>query len=245
MTLFTPPERLAPILEQGGAALTVAGHTHRQFDLTAGGRRMVNAGSVGRPYEHGPGAYWLRLGPDVELRRTDYDTGAAVARFAAAGYPLADSILAPVDADAIARRYEDHATRRSTRRPTPGSHEVRQLCLGHRRARRDPRGRHGLRRRVRGRHGRVHRRRRARRRAPPGRDAQLLAPLRPRSLRDFLAFEGHLKNAYARLGREIPAEWYEVPAYYKGMPDTVIGPGEVSRGRPGRTGSTTSSSWPP
>lgn len=54
--------------------------------------------------------------------------------------------------------------------------------------------------------------------------ARLLAPLRPRSLRDFLAFEGHLKNAYARLGREIPAEWYDVPAYYKGMPDTVIGP---------------------
>jgi hypothetical protein len=40
--------------------------------------------------------------------RTDYDTAAAVARFAAVGYPLADSILAPVDADAIARRYEDH-----------------------------------------------------------------------------------------------------------------------------------------
>jgi 2-keto-4-pentenoate hydratase/2-oxohepta-3-ene-1,7-dioic acid hydratase in catechol pathway len=68
--------------------------------------------------------------------------------------------------------------------------------------------------------------------APPGTTrpvdgARLLAPLRPRSLRDFLAFEGHLKNAYARLGREIPAEWYEVPAYYKGMPDTVIGPEET------------------
>jgi 2-keto-4-pentenoate hydratase/2-oxohepta-3-ene-1,7-dioic acid hydratase in catechol pathway len=54
--------------------------------------------------------------------------------------------------------------------------------------------------------------------------ARLLAPLRPRSLRDFLAFEGHLKNALPRLGRAIPDEWYEVPAYYKGMPDTVIGP---------------------
>jgi 2-keto-4-pentenoate hydratase/2-oxohepta-3-ene-1,7-dioic acid hydratase in catechol pathway len=65
--------------------------------------------------------------------------------------------------------------------------------------------------------------------APTGRTrpvegARLLVPLRPRSLRDFLAFEGHLKNAYARLGREIPDEWYDVPAYYKGMPDTVIGP---------------------
>ena len=55
-------------------------------------------------------------------------------------------------------------------------------------------------------------------------EARLLAPLRPRSLRDFLAFEGHLKGALGRLGRPIPDEWYEVPAYYKGMPDTVIGP---------------------
>ncbi|MBD0330612.1 MAG: fumarylacetoacetate hydrolase family protein [Thermoleophilia bacterium] len=53
---------------------------------------------------------------------------------------------------------------------------------------------------------------------------RLLAPLRPRSLRDFLAFEGHLRNAYAALGRDIPAEWYELPAYYKGLPDTVVGP---------------------
>jgi 2-keto-4-pentenoate hydratase/2-oxohepta-3-ene-1,7-dioic acid hydratase in catechol pathway len=55
-------------------------------------------------------------------------------------------------------------------------------------------------------------------------EPRLLAPLRPRTLRDFLAFEGHLKNAYRNLGREIPPEWYEVPAYYKGLPDTVIGP---------------------
>jgi 2-keto-4-pentenoate hydratase/2-oxohepta-3-ene-1,7-dioic acid hydratase in catechol pathway len=54
--------------------------------------------------------------------------------------------------------------------------------------------------------------------------ARLLAPLRPRSLRDFLAFEGHMRNALSRLDRPIPDEWYEVPAYYKGMPDTVIGP---------------------
>ncbi len=56
--------------------------------------------------------------------------------------------------------------------------------------------------------------------------ARLLAPLRPRSLRDFLAFEGHMRNALARLGRPIPDEWYGVPAYYKGLSDTVIGPDE-------------------
>src|SRR3712207_4465197 len=33
-----------------------------------------------------------------------------------------------------------------------------------------------------------------------------------------------MRNALSRLERPIPDEWYEVPAYYKGMPDTVIGP---------------------
>jgi putative phosphoesterase len=108
VTVFTPPERLERILAGADASLVVAGHTHRQFDLRAGGKRMVNAGSVGRPYEHHPGAYWLRLGPDVRLMRTVYDTEAAAAAFRALGYPL-DTMLAPVDADAVARRYEDAA----------------------------------------------------------------------------------------------------------------------------------------
>jgi 2-keto-4-pentenoate hydratase/2-oxohepta-3-ene-1,7-dioic acid hydratase in catechol pathway len=67
--------------------------------------------------------------------------------------------------------------------------------------------------------------------APVGRTsaveaARLLAPLRPRSLRDFLSWEGHMTNALSRLGREVPQEWYDVPAYYKAIPDTVIGPEE-------------------
>ena len=61
----------------------------------------------------------------------------------------------------------------------------------------------------------------------PVNGARLLAPLRPRSLRDFLTWEGHMKNALTRLGREVPQEWYEVPAYYKAFGDTVIGPDET------------------
>lgn len=57
-------------------------------------------------------------------------------------------------------------------------------------------------------------------------NAVLRAPLRPRTLRDFLAFEGHLLNVFPALGKEIPEEWYRIPAYYKGLPDTVIGPEE-------------------
>jgi len=58
-------------------------------------------------------------------------------------------------------------------------------------------------------------------------EIRLLAPLaRPRVLRDFLTFEGHTKQAFKALGRTEPISplWYEVPAYYKGDPDTVIGP---------------------
>lgn len=58
-------------------------------------------------------------------------------------------------------------------------------------------------------------------------EVRLLAPVpRPRVIRDFLTFEGHMRNASRALGRggEIPPAWYEVPAYYKGDPDTVVGP---------------------
>jgi hypothetical protein len=48
------------------------------FDRLAAGRRVINAGSVGLPYGH-QGASWAMLGPDVTLRRTRYDAGAAAA----------------------------------------------------------------------------------------------------------------------------------------------------------------------
>jgi 2-keto-4-pentenoate hydratase/2-oxohepta-3-ene-1,7-dioic acid hydratase in catechol pathway len=60
-------------------------------------------------------------------------------------------------------------------------------------------------------------------------EVRLLAPVpRPRVIRDFLTFEGHMLTAGKALGRaQIPPVWYEVPAYYKGDPDTVSGPDAV------------------
>jgi len=65
-------------------------------------------------------------------------------------------------------------------------------------------------------------------------DARLLAPLpRPVQMRDCLAFEEHLKNAFAQAktigGREltIPPVWYDQPLYYKANRMSVIGPGAV------------------
>jgi putative phosphoesterase len=106
VTTATPKQRLALILREAGHDVVVAGHTHRQFDRRAGARRMINAGSIGRPYEGRPGAYWLRLGPDARLMRTDYDTAAADAAFRALGYPAAHLVFAPVDPDEVAERYE-------------------------------------------------------------------------------------------------------------------------------------------
>lgn len=62
----------------------------------------------------------------------------------------------------------------------------------------------------------------------PG-EVHLLAPVpRPRVIRDFLTFEGHMLSAGKALGRpSIPPVWYEVPAYYKGDPDTVSGPDDI------------------
>ena len=66
-TRLTPEDRLLPIFEGLNASLIVCGHTHMQFDRMIGKTRVVNAGSVGMPFGE-PGADWLLLGPDGELR---------------------------------------------------------------------------------------------------------------------------------------------------------------------------------
>jgi 2-keto-4-pentenoate hydratase/2-oxohepta-3-ene-1,7-dioic acid hydratase in catechol pathway len=54
-----------------------------------------------------------------------------------------------------------------------------------------------------------------------------LAPLdRASSLRDFLAFESHVKRGAERRNSEVPQYWYEAPVYYKGNHRSIIGPGE-------------------
>ncbi len=47
---------------------------------------------------------------------------------------------------------------------------------------------------------------------------------RPPLLRDFYAFEEHVKAARARRGLQIPQEWYDFPAFYYSNPGKVYGP---------------------
>ena len=65
-------------------------------------------------------------------------------------------------------------------------------------------------------------------------EIRLLSPLpRPRVMRDFLTFEGHLRGAGKALGwpEDLYKMWFEIPAYYKADPDTVVGP-EATVARP-------------
>jgi predicted phosphodiesterase len=92
VTALTSEERLAPMLRGLEERTVVCGHTHVQFDRVVGETRVVNAGSVGMPYEVRPGAYWALLDGGVELRRTGYDLEAAAAAVRASGFPGADEL---------------------------------------------------------------------------------------------------------------------------------------------------------
>jgi predicted phosphodiesterase len=101
VTHLMPEALVRPILE-GAADLVVCGHIHVQFDMMVGRTRVVNAGSIGMPFEK-PGAYWLLLDSGrVELRRTEYDLQAAAAAVRRTEFPDAEpfasiSILQPPD----------------------------------------------------------------------------------------------------------------------------------------------------
>jgi predicted phosphodiesterase len=92
-TRLTPDERLRPIFDAVDAPLVVCGHTHMQFDRMVGKTRVVNAGSVGMPFQD-PGAYWLLLGPAVQLRKTTYDLDKAAAAVRKTTYPQAEDFAA-------------------------------------------------------------------------------------------------------------------------------------------------------
>lgn len=93
ITPATPPERLAAATAGCPERVLVSAHTHLQFDRRADGLRSVNAGSVGMPYMGSQGAFWAILGPDVELRRTEYDVDEAVRQYRATDDPLAEQMV--------------------------------------------------------------------------------------------------------------------------------------------------------
>lgn len=93
VTSETPEERVRAMTVGLEERTLVTAHTHLQFDRPVAGIRSVNAGSVGMPYEGRTGAFWALLGPDVELRRTEYSLDDAAERYRASGDPLAEQMV--------------------------------------------------------------------------------------------------------------------------------------------------------
>ena len=92
-TRLTSEDRLLPVFEGLDVPVVVCGHTHMQFDRMIGRIRVVNAGSVGMPFGE-PGAYWLLLGPNIQLRHKLYDLEKAADRIRNTQYPQAQEFAA-------------------------------------------------------------------------------------------------------------------------------------------------------
>jgi len=107
VTEETPESRLAQLLDGMEEGTLVTGHSHVSYERHALGKRLLNPGSIGRPYEGRRGAYWALLGPGVDFRRTEYDVDATVERMLRAGAPaeqeVAQMLLEPPSrAEAVA-----------------------------------------------------------------------------------------------------------------------------------------------
>ena len=61
------------------------------------------------PYQGRPGAYWAILGPDVELRRTEYDLELAVALYRETTDPLVEAMIETLVAPPTLREAVIHA----------------------------------------------------------------------------------------------------------------------------------------
>ena len=107
-TRLSPIDRIRTMFEGVDAKVVVCGHTHMQFDMMVDTRRIVNAGSVGMPFAP-RGAYWLLLGPGVELRHTSYDAHTAATRIRLTSFPSAESfakqVLDPPTEEAMLAAY--------------------------------------------------------------------------------------------------------------------------------------------
>jgi diadenosine tetraphosphatase ApaH/serine/threonine PP2A family protein phosphatase len=91
-TIFTPDDTL---LDRFGSGTVVIGHTHHQFDRRLGDLRVVNAGSVGMPYEGEVAAFWtLVVDGEPEFHSTPFDVEGAIHEIEASGWPAGPEFVA-------------------------------------------------------------------------------------------------------------------------------------------------------
>jgi predicted phosphodiesterase len=112
LTRVTPENHVVRELGDVSAEVVMCGHTHVQYDRRVGSVRLVNAGSVGMPYEGSGDARWALLADgEVELVTTRYDTVAALARLEQPGFPLfrqwfVDALRGEVSAEEATASFE-------------------------------------------------------------------------------------------------------------------------------------------
>ena len=71
--------------------IVIYGHIHRPFTRTVAGKRVINTGSVGLPYDGDARASYLLLdGEDAQIRRVEYDVQREIAAVRASGRPHAE-----------------------------------------------------------------------------------------------------------------------------------------------------------
>jgi diadenosine tetraphosphatase ApaH/serine/threonine PP2A family protein phosphatase len=93
-TVFTPDDVVRASFGGVGEAVVVIGHTHHQFERRVGEVRVVNAGSVGMPYEGEIAAFWLAVEDGApSFRKTAFDLERAIADIRASGWPVADEFV--------------------------------------------------------------------------------------------------------------------------------------------------------
>jgi len=93
-TAITPEDAVRQTFA-GVQGTVVIGHTHHQFDRDFGDLRVVNAGSLGMPYEGDVAAFWTLVEDgEPSFRRSRFELDPAVQRTRASGWPHAQGFAA-------------------------------------------------------------------------------------------------------------------------------------------------------
>lgn len=93
-TLHTSQQELEQIFYGVHHKFVICGHTHVQFERMVGTTRIVNAGSIGMPFEGQPGAYWLLMSSQgYEFKFSPYDLEAAANDIRASNDPQANDFI--------------------------------------------------------------------------------------------------------------------------------------------------------
>jgi putative phosphoesterase len=118
VTQLTSESRIQGIYAAVAPRVVIGGHTHVQYDRSVLGKRLINAGSVGMPFEGRTGSFWVLLGPDVKLMRTEYDVEQAAREIRLTNYPDAedlasDDLLSPRSGTEMSELFERWAEERA------------------------------------------------------------------------------------------------------------------------------------